>query len=177
MVRHSVAILLCKLCCLLKFRTASIQTAHDNVAGHMGVKKTYMIGCFSIFFWPHMKRDVSAFIKTCHICQVTGKPNQTIKPAPLYPIPALSEPFEHLIDCVGPLPRSKSGCSYLLTVMCQSTRYPAAYPLRSITAKSVVKAMSQFISVFGIPRIVQSDQGSNFTSRLFAQILKQLHIK
>lgn len=25
----------------LKFRTAIIQTAHDNVAGHVGVKKTY----------------------------------------------------------------------------------------------------------------------------------------
>lgn len=26
---------------------------------------------------------------------------------------------------------SKSGNAYLLTVMCQNTRYPAAYPLRS----------------------------------------------
>ena len=58
-----------------------------------------------------------------------------------------------------------------------SIRYLAAYPLRTISAKSVVKAMSQFMSVFGIPRIIQSDQGSNFTSRLFEQILKQLHIK
>ncbi|XP_062287781.1 uncharacterized protein LOC133992986 [Scomber scombrus] len=161
----------------LKFRNAIIQTAHDNVAGHMGVKKTYD-RVLKYFFWPLMKRDVSAYVKTCHTCQLTGKPNQKIKPAPLCPIPAVSQPFEHLIvDCVGPLPRSKSGCSYLLTVMCQSTRYPAAYPLRSISAKSVVKALTQFISVFGIRKIVQRDQGSNFTSRLFAQILEQLHIK
>lgn len=70
-----------------------------------------------------------------------GKANQSIKRAPLCLIPAMGQPFEHLIiDCVGPLPRSKSGNSYLLTVMCQSTRYPAAYPLRSITAKAVVKS-------------------------------------
>ncbi len=80
------------------------------------------------------------------------------------------------MDCVGPLPRSKMGNEYLLTVMCQVTRYPAVYPLRSLTAKLVIKALTQFISVFGIPRIIQSDQGSNFTSNLFGQVLKQLHI-
>jgi len=36
----------------------------------------------------------------------------------------------------------------------------------------VVKALSQFISIFGI----QSDQGSNFLLRLFSQVLKQLQI-
>jgi len=61
--------------------------------------------------------------------------------------------------------------------MCQRTRYPAAYPLRTITTRSVVKALTQFISIFGIPKIIQSDQGSNFSSHLFAQVLKQLHVK
>ena len=81
------------------------------------------------------------------------------------------------MDCVGPLPHSKSGAVYLLTVMCQATRYPAAYPLRTITARSVVRALSQFISIFGIPKIIQSDQGSNFSSHLFSQVLKQLDVK
>ena len=58
------------------------------------------------------------------------------------------------MDCVRPLPKSKAGSNYLLTVMCQATRYPAAYPLRSITTKAVLKALTQFISVFGIPQVV-----------------------
>ena len=46
--------------------------------------------------------------------------------APLYLIPTIGQPFEHLIiGCVGPLPLTRSGAVYLLTVMCQSTRYPA----------------------------------------------------
>lgn len=61
--------------------------------------------------------------------------------------------------------------------MCLVTRYPAAYALRNITAKSVVKALTQFIAIFGIPKVIQSDQGSNFSSHLFAQILEQLNIK
>ena len=81
------------------------------------------------------------------------------------------------MDCVGPLPKSKAGSNYLLTVMCQATMYPAAYPLRSITTKAVLKALTQFISVFGIPQVVQTDQGSNFTSDMFAQVLKQLNVR
>ncbi len=159
-----------------KFRESVLKLAHDD-AGHWGVRKTYD-RVLRYFFWPRLKKEVASYIKTCHTCQLTGKPNQSIAPAHLFPIPAVSQPFEHLIiDCVGPLPPSRSGAVYLLTVMCQTTRYPAAYPLRTITARSVVRALSQFISVFGIPKIIQSDQGSNFSSHLFSQILKQLHVK
>ena len=159
-----------------KFRDTVLKIAHDE-SGHLGVRKTYD-RVLRGFFWPKLKRDVSNYVKTCHTCQLTGKPNQCVKPAPLCPIPAVGKPFEHLIiDCVGPLPTSRSGCSYLLTVMCQTTRYPAAYPLRSISVRSVVKALTQFISIFGIPRVIQSDQGSNFTSHMFSQVLKQLKVK
>lgn len=41
----------------------------------------------------------------------------------------------------------------------------------------MVKALTQFIAIFGIPKIIQSDQGSNFSSHLFAQVLKQLNVK
>lgn len=33
------------------------------------------------------------------------------------------------------------------------------------------------MSIFGIPKVIQSDQGSNFSSKLFAEVLKQLNIK
>lgn len=96
------------------------------------------------------------YIKTCYTCQMTGKPNQTISLAPLSPIPAAEQPFDHLIaDCVGPLASSKSGSKYLLTVMCQSKKYPAAYPLHVIKTKSVVKALTQLISIFGIPKVIE----------------------
>ncbi|XP_073672376.1 uncharacterized protein [Paramisgurnus dabryanus] len=160
-----------------KFREIALKTAHCETAGHFGVKKTYN-QLLKHYYWPRIKRDVARFVRTCHVCQVAGKQNAVIKPAPLQPIQSVGKPFEHLIiDCVGPLPQSKSGCVYLFTIMCQATRYPAAYALRTITTRSVVKALSQFISVFGLPRIIQSDQGSNFTSKTFAAALKQLRIQ
>ena len=48
---------------------------------------------------------------------MTGKPNQTPQVAPLVPIPVMDEPFSRVIvNCVGPLPRTRSGNQYLLTV-------------------------------------------------------------
>uniref|UniRef100_A0A674PAM1 Gypsy retrotransposon integrase-like protein 1 n=1 Tax=Takifugu rubripes TaxID=31033 RepID=A0A674PAM1_TAKRU len=160
-----------------KLRDLVLKTAHGDVAGHFGVNKTYL-RILEHFYWPKIKRDVSAFIKSCHICQIAGKPNEKIKPAPLQPIQPVEAPFHYLvIDCVGPLPPSKSGNAYLFTVMCQTTRYPAAYPMRSITTKSIFKALSHFISYFGIPKIVQSDRGSNFMSKAFSEALKKLRVK
>lgn len=153
-----------------------LEVAHDH-SGHSGVRKPY--DCIlRYFFWPRIKCDISAYVKQCHTCQLTSKPNQKITAAPLHPIPAIGEAFEYLIiDCVGPLPSSKLGSKYLLTVMCINTRYPAAYPLRTITSRSIVKALSQFMSIFGVPKIIQSDQGTNLTSHLFQQVLKQLRVK
>ncbi|KAI2661490.1 Retrovirus-related Pol polyprotein [Labeo rohita] len=100
--------------------------------------------------------------------KLVGKPNQTIPVAPLKPIPVIHEPFERLIvDCVGPLPKSKSGHQYILTIMCTATRYPEAIPLRTIKAKKVMQEIIRFCSVFGLPKVIQSDQGSNFTSKVF----------
>lgn len=121
---------------------------------------------------------MSAYCKVCHTCQLTGNPNQKMEPVPLYPIPVVEKPFEYfLVDCVGPLPKSKAGSSCLLTIMCKSTRYPAAFPLRSIKAKLVLKALTTFMTTFGIPKVIQTDQGSNFMSRTFAYVMKQLHVK
>ena len=104
--------------------------------------------------------------------------NQKIPVAPLKPIPAFEEPFSRvIIDCVGPLPKTKTGNEYLLTIMCASTRFPEAIPLRNIKAASVVKALTKFFTFVGLPKSIQSDQGSNFTSGLFQQVVHQLGIE
>ena len=79
-----------------------------------------------------------------------------IPPASLHPIPAVSEPFSLvIIDCVGPLPKTSKGNQFMLTLMCRSTRYPKAVPLRTIT----------------------TGQGSNFTANIFKQIVSTMGIK
>ncbi len=124
-----------------------------------------------------MKSHVTQFCNTCSTCQLVGKPNQVVHPAPLQPIPAVGEPFEHvLVDCVGPLPRTKAGNQFLLTVMCMSTRFPEAIPLRKITAPAITRALIKFFTTFGLPKIIQTDQGTNFMSRAFKQSLQSLGV-
>ena len=159
-------------------RREVLELAHDlPVSGHLGVRKTYN-RVLQHFFWPGLKRDVAKWCKECHTCQLGGKPNQNIPQAPLHPIPAFDEPFSHIIiDCVGPLPKTKSQNEYLLTIMCSSTRFPEAIPLRSIKTNTILKALIKFFTLFGLPKSIQSDQGTNFMAHAFQQVMNQLGIK
>ena len=94
------------------------------------------------------------------------------------PIPAFDEPFNQvLIDCVGPLQQTKTGNQYILTIMCASTRFPEAISLRNIRAATIVKHLIKFFMLVGLPKTVQSDQGSNFVAEVFQQVMSQLGIK
>lgn len=161
-----------------KYRVEVMKIAHDfPMAGHLGVNKTHD-RVISHFYWPGMRKDISNYCKSCHTCQIVGKPNQKIPKAPLKPIPAFEEPFSRvLVDCVGPLPKTKAGNQYLLTLMCASTRFPEAIPLRNIKAKTIVKALIKFFTLVGLPKSIQSDQGTNFMSNLFQQITHELGIE
>lgn len=106
-----------------------------------------------------------------------GNPNQVVPPAPLHPIPAVGEPFDHVIvDCVGPLPKTKCGNQYLLTVICLNTRFPEAVHLQKIIASAVTKALIKFFTTFGLPKKVQTDQGTNYLSRIFKKSLRVLGV-
>ena len=160
------------------YRQEVMHLAHDlPVAGHLGVRKT-LDRIYKHFFWPGIHSDVVHYCKTCHTCQMVGKPNQKVKVAPLVPIPTFGNPFDTIIiDCVGPLPKTKTGNNYLLTIMDTVTRYPEAIPLRKINTKSIVAALTQFFTRVGLPKVIRSDLGSNFTSGLFQDVLKELGIQ
>ena len=160
------------------YRSEIISLAHETpVSGHLGVNKTYH-KILNHFYWPGLKADVSNYCRSCHTCQVVGKPNQVIPKARLQPVPAIDEPFSRIIiDCVGPLPKTKSGNEYLLTIMCASTHFPEAIPLRNIKTKTIVRVLVKFFTFVGLPKSVQSDQCSNFMSGIFQQVMHELGIK
>ena len=85
------------------YRSEILSLAHETpMSGHLGVNKTYH-KILNHFYWPGLKTDVSNYCRSCHTCQVVGKPNQVIPKAGLHPIPAFDEPFSRIIiDCVGP---------------------------------------------------------------------------
>ena len=158
------------------FRESIVELAHGKFAGHLGINKT-SDKLLKHFYWPDLRKTVSKFVKSCHICQIGGKPNQVIPKAPLQPIPVTEEPFNKvIIDCVGPLPKTKKGNQYLLTIMCSVTRYPEAIALKSLRSQVIVKALLKVFTQYGVPQIIQSDRGSNFTASLFSDVMKGLGI-
>ena len=59
--------------------------------------------------------------------------------------------------------------------MCASTRFPEAIPLRDIKTKTIVDALVKFFPLFGLPKSIQSDQGSKFYARgIFQQVMCKL---
>jgi len=144
------------------------------MADQLGVNKTYQ-RALNHFHWPGIKKDVRQFCKSCQECQVVGKPNQGIPVALLKPIPAAEELFSKVIvDCVGPLPRTKAGNQYLPTIMCASTRFPEVIPLRNIKAKRIVSARSGGI----IPRLrVVSTRLKLLDTQQMHDLLKQARHK
>lgn len=67
----------------LVYHLQVLSLAHENPwFGHLGIAKTYN-SLLKHFFWPGLKRAVAKHCRTCHVCQVTGKPNQVVPPAPL----------------------------------------------------------------------------------------------
>ena len=102
------------------------------MTGHLSTKKTYH-KIPNHFYWPGLKADVSNYCRSCHTCQVGGKPYQVLPKTELQPIPAFDKSFSRIIfDCVGSLPTTKFGNEYLLTIVCASTRFPDAISLRNI---------------------------------------------
>ena len=162
------------------YRSEIVSLALETpMSGHLGVNKTYH-KILNHFCWPGLKAYVSNYCRSCHTCQVVGEPNQAKPKAELQPIPAFDEPFSrNIIDCVGPLPNTKSGNEYLLTIMCASTRFPEAIPFsfRNIKTKTILKALVKFFTFVGHTKSVQSDQGSNVMSGVFQQVMHELGIK
>ena len=155
------------------YQSEILKLAHESsMVGHLGINKTYSKITKHVY-WPQNRHCVEEFCKNCHICQMVGKPNQQISVAPLKPIPTFEEPFSKvIIDCVGPLPETKCRNQYFLTIMCASTRFPEA--ITNITAPKISNALVNFLTLVGLPKEIQLDQGSNFMLGSFQQVVFQL---
>ena len=157
-------------------RLGVLEMAHSGtLSGHFGVKKTFARISHK-FLWPKMWPDVKAYIRTCVGCQKASR--KDVGKAPLQPLPCVEEPFAKVaFDLVGPLPISSSGYRYILTMMCLYTKFPAAIPLKRVDNQSVLEAMMEIFASYGIPRVLLTDQGSVFTSKLTKTMCDQFGIK
>nr|CDS28529.2 gag pol polyprotein [Hymenolepis microstoma] len=128
------------------------------------------------FVWKNIRQDVRQWAKNCLSCQASKVHKHTQSPLAGFPLPEAR--FRHIhVDVVGPLPPSNS-CSYILTCVDRFTRWPIAVPLRDTSSASVAKALiDSWISIFGVPSVINTDRGSQFTSNLFRELNQLLGTK
>lgn len=150
---------------------------HDlPTSGHCGFHR--MINRIRAKYkWKGMLNDVKNYIKQCQSCQINKTSRITYK-SPMEITSTSSKPFEKLsMDIVGPLPLTEDGHKYILTMQDDLTKFSNAIPISNREADTIADEFVRFISMFGIPQSILTDQGSNFTSNLMKEVSKLLKIK
>lgn len=154
----------------------TLETWHDSIyAGHQGFARTY----YSIrmkFYWETMAKDINLWAKTCTECLQVKVPPRRHKP-PLTPI-EVKEPMALVhVDHLGPLKETPKGLKHILVVKDNFSGFVQLYPVKSTKALETATCMLNFVSSFGIPHQIHSDQGTSFTAALIKELFKLLNIK
>ena len=156
-----------------KYRKKVMKLAHDNL-GHLGGRKVKML-IRQRFSWPGLGIEVLKYCRSCPTCQRCNKTKA--RKAPMMERRVLTEPFEVVtMDIVGPMPKGKGGCMYLLTLIDMASKWPEATPLRSTKSKAVAEGLTELISRVGIPLQILTDQGSQFMGSIMAKLCRDLSI-
>ncbi|RYX80263.1 transposase, partial [bacterium] len=156
-----------------------IMTKYHNdpiIGGHVGQKKLYE-KIRSHFYWLNMTRDIAKFVNSCELCKI-NKPSNKVK-APMALTKTPQKPFDLLIiDTVGPLPKSINNNSYILTIICELSKYLITIPIHDKSANTVARAIVENIILkFGMFKDILSDCGTEFKNAILAELASTFNIK
>ena len=143
---------------------------------HAGRKRTYAL-LRREYFWPGMPADVADHIRRCDQCQQSKPLSAKKRPIAKYP---RSDRFKTVhIDIVGPLPVSRRGNRFLVTMMDRFTRWFDAIPVRNCpTGEDCAGILfTHWFARFGLPQTLISDQGAQFEGQVFSELLKLAGVK
>ena len=130
-------------------------------------------------FWPGMTKDIFDYVRNCRMCQKTKKNQTPLTRAPLVQQDVSSRPFERVaFDVIGPLPETFRGNKYILVVQDYFSKWAEAYPLPHQRSELIAQTLvSEWISRYGTPERIHSDQGSNFESETVQELFRVLDIR
>lgn len=157
-----------------KFRKSIFEQLHG--LSHPGARTTVRLVA-DRYVWPSIRKDVHAWSRACIPCQKSKVTRHVKTPLGNFNTPTARLRHVHL-DIIGPLPPTTEGYSYCLTAIDRYTRWPEVWPLKTITAQEVAATfMSGWVSRFGVPLLVTTDQGRQFESELFNRLMSLCGIK
>lgn len=118
--------------------------------------------------WPNLLFDASKEVRNCLTCA-----RHTIKSRGFHPVtPSFALlPFDHLaVDTISPNRVSDDGYLYILIVVDLATRFVLLRPLKTKLMEEIAQQFVELFMIFGIPKIIQSDNGSEFANQLITEL-------
>ena len=152
-----------------------LKLAHNDL-GHNGSARTYMIVRRN-YYWKGLRPDVVHYVKRCTVCRkynsASSKYNKGTFQAPGAPMDFIS------MDLIGEFhPPSKHGNKYALTVICMLSGWTWCIPIPDKTAPVVIQAYLKHVHhVFGPSCKILSDNGTQFSNKLFETVAKELGVE
>ncbi|KAF0721413.1 Retrotransposable element Tf2 protein type 2 [Aphis craccivora] len=147
-----------------------------TIFGHPGRYKTYHL-IREIGTFRNMHKIVMDTIRSCDDCQknkpINYDPSGPIK---IHKSTRILEKVS--IDLMGPLPTGRGGVHFILAVLDTFSRYIKLYALKKATSKAIINRLEKdYIPTIGCPEAIQSDNGTQFTAKLWKETLKKWNIK
>jgi hypothetical protein len=145
---------------------------HFHGTAHPGMQATRRL-IPSRYVWKGLSTDVTAWAKACLDCQYTAT-YRYCRSTSQYRPPR----FSHIhVDLAGPLPAFKE-YTHLFTIVDRMSCWPEAIPIAATSIVDCAKALVQgWVSRFGVPAVITSDRGAQFTSSLWAVLCGLLNIQ
>jgi hypothetical protein len=158
-------------------RKSLIEEFHGSPPNpHLGIFKTYKKLALQ-YYWTGMFRDVAKYISKCETCLAYKHSNHS--PYGIMGKPKIcSRPFQCIsLDLVGPLPMTRKRNQYILVINCYFTKYSIIFPLKRARATDITFHLENFVFlVFGVPQTIIMDNGPQFQSREFHNLINKYRI-
>lgn len=155
-----------------------IKQYHNDLptGAHSGIFKTHQRLALN-FFWKNMYNDVVEFVKKCQICK-QYKPVNTSSPGLMGNPKQVNFPFEYqCYDLLGPFPTSTKRNTNILVCSDYFSKYVMLFPIRNSTSTAIVKIIEEKVFlVHGVPRIAQVDNGPQFISKQFRDLMLKYNV-
>ncbi|KAL5815082.1 hypothetical protein ACOSQ3_025877 [Xanthoceras sorbifolium] len=143
-----------------------IKECHNTKwAGHPGQQRTRAL-LEATYYWPHMRDDIEAYVKTCLVCQ-QDKNEQQSPGGLLEPLPIPERPWESVtMDFISALPKS-DGCGSIMVVVDRFSKYATfiAAPTDCTAEQAARLFLRDVVKYWGVPRTIISDRDPRFTGK------------